>query len=208
MNDSLYTDQILIEKCKKGDQEAFDLLVRRYENKVYQYAYRLTQNQEDAADVASETFIRMYNSLKNFRGESQLSTWLYRVVSNVFYDFRKKERSHDHLPLEIPTDEGESEMERPLEDPNSVDMDEHILKMERNRILMNAIKQLPEYQRVMVVLFHVEDRPYEEIAQIMDMPLGTVKSRLNRARAALREILEPHLELFGLEGSPNEQISR
>jgi RNA polymerase sigma-70 factor (ECF subfamily) len=203
VGDSVLSDQVLIERFKQGDMNAFDQLVYRYETKIYQYAYRLTQSNEDAADVVSETFVRMYTSLKNFRGDSQLSTWLYRVVSNVYFDFRKRERSHDHLPLEFPSDDGTTEMERQIEDPNAPDLDEHVLQLERQRILMGAISRLPEYQRAMVVLFHVEDRSYEEIAQILNLPLGTVKSRLNRARIALKELLEPHLELFGVEPSLN-----
>lgn len=203
MGDNMLSDQMLIERFKQGDMGAFDLLVRRYETKIYQYAYRLTQNSEDAADVVSETFVRMYTSLKNFRGDSQLSTWLYRVVSNVYFDFRKRERAHDHLPFEFPAEDGASEMERQIEDPNAPDLDEHVLQIERQRVLMEAIARLPEYQRAMVVLFHVEDRSYEEIAQILNLPLGTVKSRLNRARIALKELLEPHLELFGVEPSLN-----
>lgn len=195
------SDEVLIERFKEGDEHAFDLLVRRYEQKVYQLAYRLTNNPDDAADVAAETFLRMYNSLKRFRGDAQLSTWLYRVVSNVFFDFRKRESRHQHLPLELPTEDSEEPMELPLED-ESVDVMGHALEEEQRRVLMEVIQQLPEYQRVMVVLFHIEERSYEEIAQILGLPLGTIKSRLNRARNALRQLLEPYRELFGVETSP------
>jgi len=195
------SDEVLIERFKEGDEFAFDLLVRRYEQKVYQLAYRLTNNPDDAADVAAEAFLRMYNSLKRFRGDAQLSTWLYRVVSNVFFDFRKREARHQHLPLEMPTDDDDEPYELPIED-ESVDIMGHALQKEQRRVLMEAIQQLPEYQRVMVVLFHIEERPYEEIAQILGLPLGTIKSRLNRARNALRQLLEPYRELFGVEQSP------
>ncbi|GIV05976.1 MAG: RNA polymerase sigma factor [Fimbriimonadales bacterium] len=195
------SDEVLIERFKEGDEHAFDLLVRRYEQKVYQLAYRLTNNPDDAADVAAETFLRMYNSLKRFRGDAQLSTWLYRVVSNVFFDFRKRESRHQHIPLEIQTEDSEEPMELPVED-ESVDIMGHALQQEQRRVLMEVIQQLPEYQRVMVVLFHIEERSYEEIAQILGLPLGTIKSRLNRARTALRQLLEPYRELFGVETSP------
>ncbi len=189
------SDEILIERFREGDESAFDTLVRRYEQKVYQYAYRLAQNADDASDVVAETFLRMYNSLKRFRGDAQLSTWLYRVVSNVYFDFRKREARHQHLPLEIPSEEDDELMERPIPDERN-DPNDYVLEQERHRVLMEAIQQLPEYQRAIVVLFHIEDRPYEEIAQITGLPLGTIKSRLNRARNALRELLEPHRELF------------
>ncbi len=192
------SDERLIERFKEGDELAFDMLVRRYEQKVYQYAYRLTLNADDAADVVAETFLRMYNSLKRFRGDAQLSTWLYRVVSNVFYDFRKREQRHQHLSLEVTSDEDEEPAERPIPD-EGIDLEEHVLEQERRRVLMEAIAKLPDYQRQVVVLFHIEEQPYEEIARMTGLPLGTVKSRLNRARTALRELLEPYRELFGVE---------
>ena len=101
----------------------------------------------------------------------------------------------------MPTDDDDEPYELPIED-ESVDIMGHALQQEQRRVLMEAIQQLPEYQRVMVVLFHIEERPYEEIAQIMGLPLGTIKSRLNRARNALRQLLEPYRELFGVEASP------
>ncbi len=201
------SDELLIERFKEGDENAFDMLVRRYEQKVYQYAYRLTLNPDDAADVAAETFLRMYNSLKRFRGEAQLSTWLYRVVSNVFYDFRKREQRHQHLTLDIESEEDEEAMERPIPDER-IDLEAHVLEQERQRVLREAIEKLPDYQRMVVVLFHIEERPYEEIAQMTGLPLGTVKSRLNRARNALRELLEPYRELFEVdEGHITEEAS-
>ncbi|CUU11225.1 MAG: sigma-70 family RNA polymerase sigma factor [Fimbriimonadales bacterium] len=190
------SDERLIERFKEGDDLAFDMLVRRYEQKVYQYAYRLTRNPDDAADVVAETFLRMYNALKRFRGDAQLSTWLYRIVSNVFFDFRKREQRHEHLPLEIQSEDDDEPMERPIPDEN-IDLEAHVLEQERKRVLMEAIQKLPDYQRMVLILFHIEERPYEEIAQITGLPLGTIKSRLNRARNALRELLEPHRELFG-----------
>ncbi len=199
------SDERLIERFKEGDEQAFDMLVRRYEQKVYQYAYRLTLNPDDAADVVAETFLRMYNSLKRFRGDAQLSTWLYRVVSNVFYDFRKREQRHQHLSLEVPNEEDEEPAERPIPDER-IDLEEHALQQERRRVLMEAIAKLPDYQRQVVVLFHIEEQPYEEIARMTGLPLGTVKSRLNRARAALRELLEPYRELFGVEEGHTTEV--
>lgn len=198
------SDDQLIERFKEGDEFAFDMLVRRYEQRVYQYAFRLTHNADDAGDIVVETFLRMYNALKRFRGDAQLSTWLYRIVSNVFFDFRKREQRHEHLPLEIQGEEDEEPMERPIPD-ESIDLEAYVLEQERKRVLMEAIEQLPDYQRVVLILFHIEERPYEEIAQITGLPLGTIKSRLNRARNALRALLEPHRELFGYESSRTDE---
>lgn len=200
MDDSHFSDAELIRRFLDGDREAFNALVRRYEKKVYQYAYRLTQSQEDAADVASETFVRLYTSVKSFRGEASLSTWLYRVVSNVYFDYRKRQKSHQHQSLEgvSPDNTG---IERQWVDTAAVDLEERALRQERRRALELAVSKLPEYQRAMVVMFHMEERSYEEIAEIMEMPLGTVKSRLNRARIALKDLLKPYLELFDVDDS-------
>jgi RNA polymerase sigma-70 factor (ECF subfamily) len=197
------SDEWLIERFKEGDDTAFDQLVRRYEQKVFQHAYRLTHNTEDAADVAAEAFLRMYTALKRFRGEAQLSTWLYRIVQNVYYDFHKREQRHQHLPLEISSDEDEEPMELPIPD-ESFDMDEYLLEQERQRVLREAIDKLPDYQRVVTILFHVEQLSYEEIAAATGLPLGTIKSRLNRARATLRELLEPYRELFETGSCPTQ----
>jgi RNA polymerase sigma-70 factor (ECF subfamily) len=197
------SDEWLIERFKEGDDTAFDQLVRRYEQKVFQHAYRLTHNLDDAADVAAEAFLRMYTALKRFRGEAQLSTWLYRIVQNVYFDFHKREQRHQHMPLEISSDEDEEPMELPIPD-ESFDMDEYLLEQERQRVLREAIDKLPDYQRVVTILFHVEQLSYEEIAAATGLPLGTIKSRLNRARAALRELLEPYRELFEIESRPTQ----
>jgi RNA polymerase sigma-70 factor (ECF subfamily) len=197
------SDEWLIERFKEGDDTAFDQLVRRYEQKVFQHAYRLTHNIDDAADVAAEAFLRMYTALKRFRGEAQLSTWLYRIVQNVYFDFHKREQRHQHMPLEISSDEDEEPMELPIPD-ESFDMDEYLLEQERQRVLREAIDKLPDYQRVVTILFHVEQLSYEEIAAATGLPLGTIKSRLNRARAALRELLEPYRELFEIESRPTQ----
>ncbi len=201
MNGFELSDEWLIERFKEGDETAFDQLMRRYESKVYQHAYRLTHNADDAADVTAEAFLRMYTALKRFRGDAQLSTWLYRIVQNVYYDFYKREQRHQHLPLEISSDEDDEPMELPIPD-ESVDLDEQLLEMERQRVLREAIERLPDYQRVVMILFHVEQLSYEEIAEITGLPLGTIKSRLNRARATLRALLEPYRELFEVGDSP------
>ncbi|GBC92365.1 ECF RNA polymerase sigma factor SigW [bacterium HR15] len=195
------SDEWLIERFKEGDETAFDQLVRRYEQKVFQHAYRLTGNTDDAADVAAEAFLRMYTALKRFRGDAQLSTWLYRIVQNVYFDFYKREQRHQHLPLEISSDEDDEPMELPIPD-ESADLHAQLLERERERVLREAIDQLPDYQRVVMILFHVEQLSYEEIAVATGLPLGTIKSRLNRARATLRTLLEPYRELFEAGDSP------
>jgi RNA polymerase sigma-70 factor (ECF subfamily) len=191
----------LIERSRRGELAAFDELVRRYERSVYNTAYRLSGSYDDASDIAQEAFVRAWNNLKSFRGDSAFSTWLYRIVTNVFLDERKRRRSRPHRSLEEELDLDESSVTRQFEDP-SPGPQERAEGDERRRLLEQAIATLPEAQRVMVVLYHTQGLAYEEIAEITRLPMGTVKSRLNRARLALRDRLGPVAELFVVPESP------
>lgn len=185
----------LIERCKRKDPRAFDELVSQYERRIYNFAMRLSGNADDAEDIAQETFIRVYNAIQNFRGDSNFSTWVFRIAHNVFLDMRKKVKAHPQTSLEESVELDESEVTRQVEDPNPLP-DEVAQASELHDILQRAIEALPEYQREMVVLYHTQNKSYEEIAEIMDLPIGTVKSRLNRARIALKSLLDPIRELF------------
>lgn len=188
-------ERALIERCKRGDLGAFNDLVRKYEKQVYNFAYRLTGNYDDANDVAQDAFLRVFNAIGTFRGDSSFSTWLFRITTNVFLDERKKAKSHPQTSLDEYLELGESSVARQIEDPSPTP--EAVLEeSERAQILLKAVGDLPEYQRAMVTLYHTQQKSYEEIAEIMDLPIGTVKSRLNRARLALKEKLSGIRELF------------
>ena len=189
-------ENALLARCKDGDAGAFDELVRRYEKRVYSFAYRLAGNQDDANDVAQEAFIRVFNSLHTFRGDAVFTTWIYRIVTNVYLDERKKSKSHRQTSLDDYIELDENAVSRQIEDggPSPPEIMEH---KERDRVVQEAISSLPEYQRIIVTLYHLQSRSYEEIAEILHLPIGTVKSRLNRARLALGEKLQSRPELFG-----------
>ncbi len=188
-------ERALIERCKRGDIGAFNDLVRRYEKQVYNFAYRLTGNYDDANDVAQDAFLRVFNAIGTFRGDSSFSTWLFRITTNVFLDERKKAKAHPQTSLDEYLELGESSVARQIEDP-SPSPEAVLEESERAQILRQAVGGLPEYQRAMVTLYHTQQKSYEEIAEIMDLPIGTVKSRLNRARLALKEKLSGIRELF------------
>jgi RNA polymerase sigma-70 factor (ECF subfamily) len=194
-------DRSLIERSRRGDIAAFDQLVRRYERSVFNTAYRLTGSYDDASDISQEAFVRAWNNLKSFRGDSAFSTWIYRIVTNVFLDDRKRKRARPSRSLEEEMDLDESSVARQFEDP-APGPEELAEGDERRRLLEQAIASLPEAQRVMVVLYHTQGLAYDEIAAITDLPMGTVKSRLNRARLALRDKLGPVAELFVTPESP------
>lgn len=189
-------ERALIRRCKNDDIGAFDELVRRYEKRVFSFAYRLAGNHDDASDVAQEAFIRVFNSIHTFRGDAVFTTWIYRIVTNVYLDERKKSKSHRHASLDDYIELDENAVRRQIEDQGPTP-GEIVERKERDRVVQDAINSLPEYQRIIVALYHMQSRSYEEIAEILHLPIGTVKSRLNRARLALAEKLESRPELFG-----------
>ncbi len=194
MTDGL-TDLQLIERVQQGDKASFDALMRRHEKKAYQYAYRLTQNQDDACDIVADAFVRVNAALKNFRGQSAFGTWLYRIITNCALDFKKKDKSSRNVSIEAPAFSGGQEIQRQFEDEGP-GPDELAERNAREHSVQQALSKMPEYQQAMLVMYHVENLSYEEIADALDLPLGTVKSRLNRARLALRDLLTKDEELF------------
>jgi RNA polymerase sigma-70 factor (ECF subfamily) len=188
-------DQLLISRCQEGDRAAFDDLIAKHEQRAYQFAYRLTNNPDEAADIVSDAFIRVYNALPNFRGQSAFTTWLYRILTNCYLDYRKRDRNRQHASLESNLQTEHGEVERQVEDLSDgpVEMAE---RSAREVAIQRALRRLPEYQQAMLVMYHVEQLSYEEIAEAQDLPIGTVKSRLNRARLSLRDLLAKDEELF------------
>ncbi len=189
------TENLLIERCKKGENAAFDQLIRNYEKRVYNLAYRLSGSYDEANDVSMDAFIRVFQAIKHFRGDANFSTWLFRIVTNVYLDRRKCVKNRQHLSLEEYIELEENSVARQIEDP-APHPGQVAETNERNAALQKAVSALPDYQRAMIVLYHTEGLSYDEIAEALDLPIGTVKSRLNRARLVLREKLQSKLELF------------
>lgn len=195
MSESFLDDQMMINRAQSGDKSAFNALIRKHETRAYQYAFRLTRNPEEAADVVADGFVRVYNALHNFKGQSAFTTWLYRILTNCYLDARKKERNRTTTSLESMLQTNDGEVERQIEDPSASPYDD-VERSSRETSIEDAVGHLPEYQRAMIVMYHGEAMTYEEIAAALDLPVGTVKSRLNRARISLRELLVRNEELF------------
>ncbi|MDI9639662.1 sigma-70 family RNA polymerase sigma factor [Kamptonema cortianum] len=188
-------DQVLIDRAQKGDRSAFNSLVTQYEERAYKFAYRLTRDPELAADVVADAFVRVFTALKNFRGQSAFTTWLYRIVTNCYLDRKKRDKEARNVSLNQPVGGSSSEVVPQYHDES--DGPSEIAERDaRELAVQKALEQMPEYQQAMLVMYHVESLSYEDISAALDLPIGTVKSRLNRARVALREILEKDLELF------------
>jgi RNA polymerase sigma-70 factor (ECF subfamily) len=197
MKEQYTDDALLIQRFQDGDHSAFDALIQKHQARAYQYAYRLARDSEEASDVVAEAFVRVYKALCNFKGESAFTTWLYRILTNCYLDMRKKEKSRPATSLEAALHTEDGELERQIEDPSRTPHQE-AERNERERTIDGAVQRLPEYQRAMIMMYHVEMLSYEEIAQSLQLPIGTVKSRLNRARLSLRELLRNEQELFAL----------
>jgi len=186
-------EQKLIRKCMNGNLNAFDELIEKYQKTAYNIALRMLKNPEDAMDISQEAFIKVYKSIKTFNFESAFSTWLYRIVTNTCLDFlRKKNTNVYSIDNPIQTDDGE--IERDI--PDSSDGPEAALEKKLTRELVNnAISKLDENHRIVIILRDIQGFSYEEISNILDCSIGTVKSRINRARNNLKEIIIKEMEL-------------
>lgn len=202
-------DELLVERAKKGEVEAFEQLISQHQKTVYNIAYRLTGNHEDASDVAQEAFIRAYSSLADFRGDSSFATWLYRIVNNACLDeLRKRKRQRlTYIDEAVTLDDGE--MGRQIAD--TADGPEQALeRVEVQRAVQESINQLDDEYRVVLVMRDIQGHSYNEIADALGINLGTVKSRLNRARNALKEkfgsleLLTPRVVYSGRRGRSHE----
>ena len=175
-------DDRLIQRYLEGDQGAFTTLVERHETRVYNVCLRILGDREDARDAAQDTFITVLRKLPQFRGESAFSTWLHRVAVNACYDALRKRKRHPMLRL-APTDDGESAPERGPAAPDPAEAVAGEIDVVR------ALAQVPEDYRIALILADVQDLAYEEISKALDVPLGTVKSRVHRGRVALARAL-------------------
>ncbi len=182
-------EDALVAKARSGNVAAFEQLVLAYEKKVYNLAFRMMGNSEDASDVVQETFLRAFSSLRSFRGDSSFSTWVYRIVSNICLDELRKRSRQRVSSLDEPVEGQDGEMIRQVADP-SPGPEDALQRTETREQIQRGIASLQEDHRVIVVLRDVQGLSYEEIAQVLGLSLGTVKSRLNRARLALKKRLE------------------
>ncbi len=186
-------------RIQRGDDGAFDRLVELCSTRVYNLAFRLVGNADDAQDIAQEAFLRVYHALPRFKGDAAFSTWLYRIVVNVCQDELKR-RQRRPLPFSTLNDEDEQSSAAVLLSSGE-SAEDAMLQMERTQVLQQAIAGLPEAYRLVLVLYDIQGCSYTEIADILQTNVGTVKSRLNRARNVLRERLSPARELFGVSDS-------
>lgn len=173
---------------KNGSETAFRHLVEENQKRIYNLAYRMMGNHEDAQDVAQEAFFKAWSALPNFKGDSSFSTWLYRLASNTAIDhIRKKKRQQEYsLTTDFPEDEEGTEWQVPDENPSP---ESSLLHKELGEVIGEGLGKLPEHYRLVLTMRELGGMSYQEIATTLDSDLGTVKSRIARGRTQLREFL-------------------
>jgi RNA polymerase sigma-70 factor (ECF subfamily) len=183
----LMDDLKIIESCLLGDTEEFSRLIGTYENMVYNLAYRMSNNSQEAEDISQESFLRAYQSLTHFNPSYKFSTWLYQITLNIIRDrFKKKELNYVSLDAPVETDDSEF-YPQPVDFTNNPE--QIMTQKEDTQVIQKAIYSLPLKYREVIVLRHLQDLSYIEITNILKLPTGTVKVRLYRAREQLRKIL-------------------
>ncbi|MDO4983073.1 MAG: sigma-70 family RNA polymerase sigma factor [Eubacteriales bacterium] len=176
-------EAVVIRKVLNGDTNAYEALVREYEKNVYNLALRMTGNSEDAYDMSQEAFIKAYNSLTAFRGDSKFSVWLYRIVSNVCLDFLRSRNRRPTSSLSVENDDGE-EVELDIADEEQTP--EKLLERSLTRdAVRRGLLSLPDDHRQILLLREIEGLSYDEISEALGLEVGTVKSRIFRARKKL-----------------------
>ncbi len=186
----------LVNKAVKGDNSAFEALMEKHMGIIYNIALRMTANKDDAEDMTQEIMIKIFRSLGSFKGNSKFSTWIYRVAVNTCLDELKKKKNKKHLSLdaEISGDDGENQIEIKDDSPSPEKLAE---QNELRDMVAAAVKLLSDEHRAVIVLRDIRGMSYSEIAGILGCSDGTVKSRISRARAQLKMILEKEYNFNG-----------
>ena len=184
-------DQALVERAQKGDKRAFELLVIKYQRKLGRLLSRMVRDAAEVEDITQETFIKAYRALPGFRGESAFYTWLYRIGVNTAKNYlvgRKRQASSSDVQAEDAENYEEGDMLRDVATP-----DAELQTKQIAQAVNSAVDALPDELRVAITLREIEGMSYEEIAQMMECPIGTVRSRIFRAREAIAERIRPML---------------
>jgi RNA polymerase sigma-70 factor (ECF subfamily) len=181
----------LIARALQGDLPAFDGLVERHQERVFHVCLLILGDRDEAADAAQETFVKAYRFLGKFRGECAFSTWVSRIALNCARDAAKSKKRAPTPFSAFSENAREEDFPETSRSPH-----ECLVQRQRSQALANALQQLPEKHRTVLLLYDLQGHSYEDVAYVIHVPVGTVKSGLNRARALLRKQLEPQRELF------------
>ena len=181
-------DIALIARARQGDERAYGALLEKYERAVFSICLRMVRNRDLAADLAQESFIKVFSMLERYNPAYAFSSWLFKITSNLCIAHLRRRRVETYA-MDDPIDGEKGEIQRQYESPDP-NPHEQLVTSEKMKRLNDAIEQLPEHYRIMLILRHQENLSYEEIAQSLEIPLGTVKARIHRAREMLRSGLK------------------
>jgi len=182
-------DEILVDRARQGKLDAYNQLVLRYQGLAYSVAHRMLGDSDSAADATQDSFIKAYKRLDQYHGHgTSFRSWLMRIVVNTCYDVLRSRRRHSERIVSFDLDCGDDDWSSILRDPGERP-EEYVLRREDGERVLAAIEALPADQRAVLILSDIEGLPYNEIADITGVPVGTVKSRLSRARARARELI-------------------
>lgn len=189
----MHGNELLVRRARKGDADAFEALMAPHERKIYFLCLRMLGNREDALDCAQEAMLRIWRSMATYRGEAAFTTWMYRIATNACLDMLRRQKARPAVPLETFLETNvlaSDDRDGPVEQAEA---------SARKQAIEQGLARLSDTLRAAIVLRDVQGLSYEEISGVLDTPVGTVKSRINRARERLREILARDMELFATE---------
>lgn len=182
------SDREIVREVLNGNPDLFEVLVARYEKPIFNYVYGMVRHRQDAEDLTQEAFVKAFFALKTYKESFEFSTWMYRIARNVCLDYFRRQKIRSFFSLNTPVgEEEEDEIGDFL--PSGKDPEEGVLEGELLERVSEAVGKLPWKFREVIVLRYVEELPYEDIAQILGVPVGTVKTYLHRAKLKLKEML-------------------
>jgi len=187
MKSNKRNDVGLVRKAKAGDGKAYDELTVMYKDIVFKIIHRMVHNQQEAEDLTQEAFIKAYNSITSFNEEYAFSTWLFKIATNNCIDYFRKRKLKTHS-MDETIRYKDDEIHQEYADPDP-DVEREIIADEKSRTIRKAIEELPDKYRIVIKMRHQEEKSYEEISELLDLPLGTVKARIFRAREMLNKAL-------------------
>lgn len=191
-------DGVLVEKCRRGDYDAMERLIIKYQNRIYNVILKICANPDDAAELTQETFVKVIENINRFQGRSSFYTWAFRIAVNLTLNYCRRNVRLPVTSLEARAGQGQDDKKQLLKDFLSDDSSPDPAAVAQNKELfemaLKALMELDDAQRTVVVLRDIEGMNYAQIARVLDIELGTVRSRLSRARSNLRDIMEAFLQ--------------
>lgn len=183
-------EKTIIKKAKKGNKDAFEKLIINYEKRVYNIAYQMFGNEHDANDMAQEVFIKVYKSLDKFNFKSSFATWIHRITVNTCIDeYRKKKKNYQIESMDETMEQKDGVVHKQFVD-KSLTPEEKAIKNENIKFIRESINELKEEHKMIIILRDIKGYSYDDIADILDISIGTVKSRISRARSTLKKIIK------------------